>query len=254
MKAEDDIIVSLRNVYFYIDETPVLEDINLSIHKNDFLAILGPNGGGKTTLLKIILGLIKPSKGEVKVFGTSPENGRHNIGYLPQYYSFNLDFPINVFDVVLMGRYKGLLKKYSDEDKKAVIKALETVEMLDFKDRQIGELSGGQLQRVLLARALVRNPKLLLLDEPTSHIDPEMQKSFYELLLKLRKKMAIVLVTHDIGAVSSYVENIACLNRKLFYHGSKESGLKELEKAYHCPIDLIAHGVPHRVLRDHKEK
>jgi zinc transport system ATP-binding protein len=123
--------------------------------------------------------------------------------------------------------------------------------MLEFKDRQIGKLSEGQMQRVFVARAMVREPKLLLLDEPMVSIDPEMQKSFYELLLELRKKMAIVLVTHDIGVVSIYVDRIACLNRRLFYHGPVEGGLKKLEEVYRCPIELIAHGVPHRVLRRH---
>lgn len=246
-------IVSLKNVWVYFNGMPVLENINLSIKQDDFLAILGPNGGGKTTLLKVILGLIKPNKGEVKVFGDTPSKGRRFIGYMPQYIPFDLKFPIKVFDVVLMGRYKGLLKKYGEDDIKAVEKALKTVGMYELRDKQIGKLSGGQIQRVFLARAIVREPKLLLLDEPTSSIDTKLQKEFYELLLKLKKKMAIVIVTHDIGAVSTYIDRIACLNRKLFYHGEKEEGLKEIEKTYGCPIDLIVHGVPHRVLRRHKE-
>ncbi len=126
--------------------------------------------------------------------------------------------------------------------------------MLKFKDRQINKLSGGQLQRAFVARAITREPKLLLLDEPTASIDPKMQKSFFELLLELREKMAIALVTHDIGAVSIYVDKIACLNNRLFYHGPKEEGLKELEKTYRYPIDQIAHEVPHRVIRGHRKK
>lgn len=247
-------IVSLKNVEVYFNSTPILESINLSIKQNDFLAIIGPNGGGKTTLLKVILGLIKPNKGEVKVFGKNPKEGRKLIGYLPQYTFFDPNFPISVFDVVLMGRYKGIFRNYSKEDKNAALNALKTVDMLEFKDRQIGKLSGGQLQRIFVARAIVREPKLLLLDEPMTSIDPEMQKSFYELLLKLKKKMAIVLVTHDIGVVSTYVEKIACLNRRLFYHGPKEAGLKKLKEVYQCPIELIAHGVPHRVLGWHEKK
>ena len=246
-------IVSLKNIEVYLNDSPVLEDINLSIERNIILGIIGPNGGGKTTLLKVILGLIKPDKGEVRVFGMSPEEGRRFIGYLPQYTFFDLNFPISVFDVVLMGRYKGVFKNYSEKDRKAATNALKIVDMLEFRDRQIGRLSGGQLQRVFIARALAREPRLLLLDEPTASIDPEMQKSFYELLSELKKKMAIVLVTHDIGVVSVYVDEMACLNRRLFYHGSKEIALRELEKVYQCPIELIAHGTPHRVLRRHTE-
>jgi len=247
-------IVSLKNVEVYFNSIPVLESISLSIKQNDFLAVIGPNGGGKTTLLQVILGLIKPSKGEVKVFGENPKEGRKLIGYLPQYTFFDLNFPMSVFDVVLMGRYWRIFRNYSKEDKKAAFNALKTVDMLEFKDRQIGKLSGGQLQRVFVARAIVREPKLLLLDEPMASIDPEMQKSFYNLLSELKKKMTIVLVTHDIGVVSTYVEKIACLNRRLFYHGPIEGGLKKLEEVYKCPIELIAHGVPHRVLGRHEKK
>ncbi len=241
MKRE---IVKLENVFVRFDKKVVLQNINFSVEENDFLAIIGPNGGGKTTLLKLILGLVKPDKGKVEVFGDSPEKVRDLIGYVPQYTFFDRDFPISVFDVVLMGRYRGVIKKYTDEDKNAVIEALKTMEILQLKDRQIGKLSGGQLQRVLVARAIVRNPKLLLLDEPTSNIDFEMQKLFYELLSKLKEKMAIILVTHDIGAISVYVEKIACLNQRLFYHGVVDKGLKELKESYQYPIELITHKFP----------
>ena len=252
MKKE--IIVSLNNVSFSYNSVPIVKDITFSIEQNDFLGIIGPNGGGKTTLLKILLGLIKPQKGTVKVFNKLPEQGRDLIGYIPQQFNFNLDFPINVLEIVLMGRLgkRGLYKKYSEEDIKISFEALKTVGMEKLKDRQIGELSGGQRQRVFLARALATQPKLLLLDEPMSSIDPKWQNSFYELLAKLKKKMAIVLVTHDISAVSVYVDKIACLNCELYYHGSTEKGIKHLENTYKCPIELIAHGVPHRVLERHK--
>lgn len=247
-------IVSLQDVSVHLNSIPVLEEINLSIKQNDFLAIIGPNGGGKTTLLKVILGLVKPDRGKIELFGKTPEEGRKLIGYLPQHTFFDLNFPINVFDAVLMGRYNRVFKNYSENDKETAANALETVGMLEFEDRQIGKLSGGQLQRVFVARAIVRVPKLLLLDEPMASIDPEMQKSFYELLLELKKKMAIVIVTHDIGVVSTHVEMIACLNRRLFYHGPVEEGLKKLEEVYKCPVELIAHGVPHRVLGGHRKK
>lgn len=247
----EDYIVSLEDVWVYFDNVPVLEGINLSVKQNTFLAIIGPNGGGKTTLLRVILGLVKPEKGIVKVFGKKPEEVRKFVGYVPQYISFERDFPISVFDAVLIGRYKGLFKSYSKEDKEAVMYALESVGMLEFKDRQINQLSGGQLQRVLIARAITRNTKLLLLDEPTASIDQEMQKSFYELISKLKEKMTIILVTHDIGAVSVYVDEIACLNRRLNYHGPKEKALKRFVETYKYPIELIAHGFPTWLLSEH---
>jgi len=247
-------LVRLDDVWVHYDGVPVLEGINLSVKSNDFLGLIGPNGGGKTTLLKVILGLMKPSRGKVTVMGQPPEKGRKFIGYISQFNLFDRDFPISVFDVVLMGRYSktGLFHRYSEEDKRTAIEVLKAVEMLDYKDRQVGRLSGGEQQRVFIARALVTNPKLLLLDEPMASIDPNMQAEFYELLDRLKERMAIVLVSHDISAVSIYVNEIACLNHQLFYHGSKEVSAEELEKSYHCPIQLIAHGtVPHRVLKEH---
>jgi zinc transport system ATP-binding protein len=246
-------VVKLEDVWVQYDGVPALEGVSLSINQDDFLGIIGPNGGGKTTLLKVILGLVKPSQGRVTVFGRSPVHARKFIGCVPQFSLFDRDFPISVWDVVLMGccGQRGILKRYSSEDKALTARALETVEMLDFKHRQIGRLSGGEQQRVFVARALVAEPKLLLLDEPTASVDTPMQTGFYELLGKLRQRMAIVLVSHDIGAVSIHVDKIACLNRRLFYHGSREIYPEELEATYRCPIDLVAHGMPHRVLRKH---
>jgi zinc transport system ATP-binding protein len=243
--------VEIKNVSISFNEMSVLHDINLSIEENDFMAIIGPNGGGKSTLLKIILGLLTPDTGEVKVFGKDPHKVRNLIGYLPQKVSFDPEFPINVFDTVLLGRYKGLFKGYSKEDKTAVIRALKEIDLLKLKDRQISKLSGGQMQRVFIARAIVRQPKLLIMDEPMSSIDPEMQNSFYELLSNLKNEMAIVLVSHDVGAVSSQVDKIACLNRELFYHGPVEESAEGLEEVYKCPLELISHGIPHRVLKKH---
>lgn len=247
-------VVRLEDVWVHYDGVPVLEGIDLSINQDDFLGIIGPNGGGKTTLLRVILGLVKPSQGRVIVLGSTPERRRKFMSYVPQHSLFDQDFPVSVWDVILMGRVgqAGLFKRYSREDKKATLNALETVEMLDLRDRQIGELSGGQQQRVFIARALVAEPRLLLLDEPTASVDAPMMTGFYELLERLKQRMAIVLVTHDISAVSIYVDKIACLNRKLFYHHSKEISAEELEATYQCPIQLIAHGVPHRVLKEHE--
>lgn len=247
-------VVKLDDIWVHYDGIPVLEGINLSVEPNDFLGIIGPNGGGKTTLLKVILGLIKPTRGRVSVMGQTPERGRRFIGYISQHNLFDRDFPVSVLDVVLMGRYSkvGLFQRYSEEDRRIASETLKTVEMLDYKDRQVGKLSGGEQQRVFIARALATDPKLLLLDEPTASIDTNMQAEFYELIENLKQKMTIILVSHDISAVSIYVDKIACLNHQLFYHGSKEVSAEELEKTYHCPIQLIAHGaVPHRILKEH---
>lgn len=246
-------IVTLKDIWVYLDSVLVLHDINLTIREGEFLGIIGPNGGGKTTLLKVILGLIRPARGEVKVFGKDPVKTRRLIGYVPQYSFFDPSFPISVFDTVLMGRYGGVLKKYSLKDQKAVIDALKAVDIWELKDKQIGKLSGGQRQRVFLARAIVREPKLLLLDEPTTSIDPQIQESFYRMLLNLKKKMTIVMVTHDISAISVHVDKVACLNRELFYHGSKDKVLKELRKSYQCPVDLIIHGIPHKFREGHEK-
>ncbi len=246
-------VIELKDVWVSYDGVNVLESVDLTVKDRDFLAILGPNGGGKSTLLKVILGLIKPDRGTVKLLGGKPSKMRRYVGYVPQYHSSNLDFPITVWEVVLMGRlsYKGPLKKYNEEDRAAAREALKKVGMLDFKDRQIGELSGGQKQRVFIARSLVTKPKLLILDEPSTGIDSKMQKDFYELLNKLKSEIAIVMVTHDISAVSVYVDKIGCLNRRFHYHDEKELSPHDLEESYQCPVELIAHGVPHRVLKDH---
>ena len=243
--------VEINDMSIKFNEQLILKDINFSIGEKDFVAIIGPNGGGKSTLLKVILGILTPDTGDVKVFGKEPKKVRNLMGYLPQNLQFDHDFPINVFETVLTGRYHGLFKGYTKKDDEAVLQALKDVEMDKFKDRQISKLSGGQMQRVFIARAIVREPKLLIMDEPMASIDPEMQNSFYKLMSRLKNNMAIVLVSHDVGAVSTHVDKIACLNQELFYHGPVEDAADGLEEIYHCPIELISHGIPHRVLRDH---
>ncbi|MEE8373458.1 MAG: ABC transporter ATP-binding protein [Dehalococcoidia bacterium] len=249
-----DEVVRLEDVWVQTGRTPILEAIDLSVKGNDFLGIIGPNGGGKTTLLKVVLGLIAPTRGKVSVMREPPEKGRKHIGYVPQHNLFDRDFPISVWEVVLMGRYgrTGLFKRHGDVDKVKAGDALAMVGMLEKRDRQIGKLSGGEQQRVLIARALAGEPRLLLLDEPTASVDPAVQTQFYELLERLKKRMAIVLVSHDLSAISIYVDKVACLNRQLYYHGSKEIGPEVLEATYKCPVQMIAHGaVPHRVLKEH---
>ena len=250
MKKE---IVSLKNISVEYEGAAVLKGHNLSVYSDDFIGIIGPNGGGKTTLLKVILGLVKPTAGEVSVFGTSPEKARNHIGYVPQMMEVERDFPISVRDTVLMGRlcHKALFRSHNKKDYEAVDRALGVVEMSDMKNRKTGDLSGGERQRVMIARALASEPKLLLLDEPTASIDPKLKTDIYDLLNGLKNRMAIILVTHDIGVISSHVDKVACLNCQLFYHDSKEIPKETLEAVYQCPVDLIAHGTPHRVLKEH---
>ena len=247
-------VVNIKDLWVHYDNIPVLEGVSLSVDRGDFLGIIGPNGGGKTTLLKVILGLINPSRGKVYVLDQPPERSRRNIGYVPQYNLFDREFPINVRDTVLMAcnGTRGLIKRYSREDKERTQEVLETVGMLSFQNQQLGKLSGGEQQRVFIARALVSRPRLLLLDEPTASVDPAMQTDFYELLGRLKQEITIIMVSHDISAISVYVDKIACLNRQLYYHGSKEIEPEVLEATYKCPVQLIAHGtVPHRVLKEH---
>ena len=246
-------VVTVKNLWVGLGEQVILEDVNLKVQKRDFLGIIGPNGGGKTTLLKVILGLIKPDRGSVRVLGTTPENARKRIGYLPQRSLFDQSFPTTALQVVLMGRYgrRGMFRRYSSGDRQAALEALEKVGMASYAQRAIGAFSGGEQQRIFVARALVSEPELLLLDEPAAGIDAARQKEFYELLGELNEKITIVMVSHDISAVSRYVDKIACVNQKLYYHDSKELVAEDIEEAYRCPVDMIAHGVPHRVLREH---
>ncbi|MCD6570883.1 MAG: ABC transporter ATP-binding protein [Deltaproteobacteria bacterium] len=245
--------IDLDGVWAFYNGFPVLEDVSISLEQYDFLGIIGPNGGGKTTLLRIILGLIQPDKGRVSVLGGRPEENRRFIGYVPQYSDFDHEFPMSVWEMTMMGRlgHRGCCKRYGHKDKEIVANILKQMELYELKDRQIGRLSGGEKQRAFLARALAVEPRILLLDEPTASVDPHIKLGLYELLQRLNEKMTIVLVSHDIGVISSYVKKIACLNQRLFYHNSKEISREDLDAAYQCPVEMIAHGVPHRVFRKH---
>jgi zinc transport system ATP-binding protein len=244
---DNQAIVELKNVFFSYEDSPVLEDVNLSIYERDFLGIIGPNGGGKTTLLRIILGLLKPDIGIVKVFSKSPKEGRRSIGYIPQSLNYDYDFPMSVMEVVMMGRLgrKGLWRRYTGRDRQLCAEALDKVGMAQFRGRQIGNLSGGQRQRVFIARALATEPQMLLLDEPVSSLDATWQESFYEMLRDLNSKLAIVLVTHDVSVVSMYIDKIACVNGRLYYYGSTRDGVEKISGMYECPVKLLVHGVSH---------
>lgn len=254
--STSQLLVEIKNLYGGYDHETVLEDINLSIHENDFIGLIGPNGGGKTTLLKIILGLLPPKEGLVSVLGEGPKKGRQHIGYVPQFTVFDSDFPISVYDVVKMGRLskKRVFRSLTLEDDAIIEEKLAWVNMLEYKDRGIRELSGGQRQRVYIARALATEPELLLLDEPTISVDFESRAKIYELLHEINLQgVTILLVSHDLNVISRYVKTIGCLNRQLHYHGEKEITPEMLKAGYNCPVDLIAHGLPHRVLADHQE-
>jgi len=229
----------------------VLEDVNFYVQENDFIGVIGPNGGGKTTLLKIILGLLKPVSGKIE-FNSSLVTST-NIGYLPQISTGDVNYPVTVTDIVLSGLMirKGIISRMSAGDK---IKAAAIIEELGLKDlakSSLSELSGGQLQRVFLGRALIGDPRLLLLDEPGNFVDSSFENDFYEKLKELNSRMAILMVSHDVGTISSHIKSFACVNRKLHYHPSHEITNDDL-LAYGCPIQLIAHGVvPHTVLKMH---
>jgi zinc transport system ATP-binding protein len=254
-------IVEIKNVWFAYNGQTVLEDVSLDIRPGDFIAMIGPNGGGKTTLLKLMLGLLKPHKGAIRVLGDSTEKASHHIGYVPQDVHINRSFPITAIDVVLMGKLEPGKRwaKNSVQDRTDALDALERMEIADYASSKIGELSGGQRQRVFIARALVTQPKVLLLDEPTTSIDAKGQAEFYRLLKDLNKEITILVVSHDLVAISTYVKSVACVNRRLHYHNQAEITGEMLEEMYPCtdeevcPVELVAHGLPHRVLKHHQD-
>jgi len=246
-------IIEIQNLSFAYNNQAVLKDVSLTVKQGEFLALIGPNGGGKTTLLKLILGLLDADKGTIRVFGHPPRKASHRIGYVPQDVHINKNFPVTAMDVVLMGRRtsgKGRAH-YSREDRGAAQNTLETVGMGDFIQRRIGRLSGGQRQRVFIARALATDPDVLLLDEPTASIDSQGQSDFYALLKDLNETVTIVLVSHDLMILTSYVRSVACVNQQVHYHEEAEI-TEEMLTMYACPVELVAHGIPHRVLRKHQ--
>lgn len=242
--------VELTGVSVTLGHQLVLDDVHMRVAVGDYVALIGPNGGGKTTLLRVLLGLIRPDRGEVRVLGVSPEQARGRVSYVPQYARFDLGFPIRVVDVVRAGQL-GTRDVSRRESRTRALKILEQLEIGDLTESPIGALSGGQLQRVLIARALAVEPDLLILDEPTASLDVQSADAFYDLLRELSERMTVVLTSHDVTGISTRVKSIACLNRRLFFHPSGEVTSEMLAEVYGCDIDLVAHGVPHRVLRQH---
>lgn len=236
-------IINIDNVSFSYNRIPVVSEINLAVSEGEFLGIIGPNAGGKSTLLKLILGLLQPDTGKITVFGKRPEKGRSRIGYVPQHPAFSRDFPINVRDAVLLGRlgetrwYGG----YTQEDKDIAISALDAVEIGNIKNQTIDSLSGGQLQRVLIARALASKPDILILDEPTANIDTRAEEDIFALLKQYNDHMTIIVVSHDIGFISGYVDRVACLNQTMFCHTTSEISGKTIEELYGASVKMIQH-------------
>ncbi|WP_029904546.1 metal ABC transporter ATP-binding protein [Prevotella sp. 10(H)] len=250
-------ILEIRNLSVgYEDHPNVLTNVNLDVFDQDFLGIIGPNGGGKTTLLKTILGLVKPIKGHVSFFKNGVKTDNINIGYLPQINQIDKKFPISVHDVILSGLTikRRIFSPYTKAQKEKVEVIARQMGLDKLVDRPIGALSGGQLQRTLLGRAIIDNPDLLILDEPNSYVDKRFESDFYKILEDINKSTSIILVSHDIGTVISSVKNIACVNEGLHYHSGTNISTEWLEESYStCPIEIIGHGdLPHRVLGKHE--
>ncbi|MBT8041596.1 MAG: metal ABC transporter ATP-binding protein [Pontiella sp.] len=239
--------IQIENMDFSYGPIGVLEQVNLTISDHEFISVVGPNGGGKTTLLKMLLGLLEPQKGSVSVFGKSPEQGRKWIGYLPQHASLDPKFPDTATDVVLLGRLgkTRTLGFYTKADHEAARNMLSRVGMDKLRNRPLAALSGGQRQRVLIARALVSEPQLLLLDEPTSSLDDYVERELYDLLKELNRDLTIVVVSHDIGFVSRYVEKVVCVNRQVHIHPVGEVNESIIHDMYGEHVHMVRHDQEH---------
>ncbi len=244
-------LIKIENLTLGYDKEPVLQNVNMELYENDFVGVIGPNGGGKTTLLKAILGLIKPMKGQIR-FRQDMNEAKKPIGYLPQVKHIDRNFPITVFDVVHSGslmQQRGAVTQAQIRQKTEEL--LHEMGIYAIRKKAIGDLSGGQMQRVFLCRALLSDPQILILDEPDTFVDNRFEGELYEKLKVLNQQMAIVLVSHDLGTISSYVKTIACVNGELHYHNDNIITQEELN-SYNCPIKLITHGaIPHTVLQHH---
>jgi zinc transport system ATP-binding protein len=246
-----DHVIELEHVDFSYGGPRVLKHLDLQVERGEFLGIVGPNAGGKSTLLKLVLGLIEPQAGQVRVLGKTPRDASRRIGYVPQYPTFPRDFPITVEQVVMLGRLgigraPGRLamlwpSRVLRSDREAVAEALAEVEAADIAQRQIGGLSGGQLQRVLLARALVGDPQILILDEPTANIDQRMEGEIFDLLNALNERMTILVVSHDVAFISSYVSRVACVNQTLVCHRTDAIDGKTIQDLYGESVRMVTH-------------
>jgi zinc transport system ATP-binding protein len=245
-------LVTLHNVDVQYDNFTALEGVSLEIFEDDFLGIIGPNGGGKTTLVKAIVGAL-PHSGEIKFAPELFRGSTRLIGYMPQQTSFDTSFPISVLELVMSGvqSERGFHSRYGANDRQRALEMLEMAGIRELADRQIGEISGGQLQRALLCRAIIIEPKLLILDEPANFVDNRFENELYNLLRKLNERMAIVMVSHDIGTITSVVKSVVCVNHSVHRHNSNIITEEQLEN-YNCPIQIISHGkVPHTILCEH---
>jgi zinc transport system ATP-binding protein len=238
--AQQSPLIEIEDLCYTRGGLDILHQISLQVFAGDFIAIIGPNGGGKSTLIKLILGLLQPSRGKIFVNGHNPKAHSTSVGYVPQYINNNLSFPATALDVVLMGaeRPHGLLRKFKKNDHtEAAFQALAKLGAEELAGRKISSLSGGERQRVFIARALIAQPELLVLDEPTASIDTKGQTEFYQLLQKLNKELTILMVSHDLMIVSSYVHSIICLNRRMHYHQSFKTSGDLLEAFYSCSVE-----------------
>jgi len=243
MNAAEPAVIDIQDLTFSFDGPPVLEHVSLAVPAGEFLGLVGPNAGGKSTLLKIILGLLEPDSGAVRVLGKAPSAARSKIGYCPQYARFQRDFPISVSKSILQGRLgaSSSLASYNKRDYEIVDKVMLATEIDQVRDSRLSTLSGGQLQRVLIARALACEPEILILDEPTANLDMRIEEDFFSLLKKLNETMTIILVSHDVGFISEYVTRVGCLNRTLICHQTAELTGETIEHLYGSHVTMIRH-------------
>lgn len=235
-------VISIENLSFAYNSTPILQDVNLTIPARDSLCIVGPNGGGKTTLLKLILGMLKPDEGRIRVLGQEPEAARLRIGYVPQFAHYDPQFPVTVLDVALMGRLDRLCcGPYARDDREAARAALAEMGLADKAELLFAEISGGQRQRVLIARALAGAGEILILDEPTANIDAASEEHLFKVLKKLNERLTVLLVTHDVGFASKFFKSIACVNRQVLIHPTSELTGELIRNMYGGDIRMIRH-------------
>jgi zinc transport system ATP-binding protein len=239
-------VISLRNVSFSYGGAPVLEDVSFDLPERAAVCMIGPNGGGKTTLVRLILGLLTPQRGEIRVFGQPPERARLRAGYMPQHMQYDSQFPVTVMDIVLMGRLGQAgpdrwFGWYGRTDRAAAKDALRQVGMDDFCRRPLVSLSGGERQRVLIARALCGNPEMLLLDEPTSNVDTLVEARLLDILRELNQRMTILMVSHDLGFVSHMVESVICVNRRVIVHPTSEITGTAIQEIYGGSVRAVHH-------------